>query len=132
MFALKLYFPNTVPNTGIFLTQGSNPGLLLCRQILHHLSHQGMESIKSKDHCCCSISKSCLTLCDPIDCSTPGSPVLHYLLKFAQIQVDSVDDAIKPSHPLLPPFSFALNLSQHQGLFQCSLHQVAKELELQL
>ena len=66
-----------------------------------------------------------------MDCSTPGSPVIHYLLKFAQIQVHLVDDAIKPSHPLLPPFSFALNLSQNQGLFQRSLHQVAKELQLQ-
>ena len=38
-------------------------------------------------HCCCSVTKSCLTLCDPMDCSTPGSTVLHYLLEFAQIHV---------------------------------------------
>ena len=38
-------------------------------------------------NCCCSVTKSCLTLCDPMDCSTPGSTVLHYLLKFAQIHV---------------------------------------------
>ena len=38
-------------------------------------------------YCCCSVTKSCLTLCDPMDCSTPGSTVLHYLLKFAQIHV---------------------------------------------
>ena len=52
-----------------------------------------------------------------MDCSTPGFPVLHYLPKFAQTHVHWVGDAIQPSHPLLPP-SPALNLSQHQGLFQ--------------
>ena len=69
-----------------------------------------------------------------MDCSTPGFPVLHYLLEFAQIHVHWVGDAIQPSHPLLPPFSPALNLSQHQSLFQwvSSSHQVAKVFELQL
>ena len=69
-----------------------------------------------------------------MDCSTPGFPVLHHLLEFAQTHVHRVDDAIQPSHPLSSPSPPALNLSQHQGLFQCdsSLHQVAKILELQL
>ena len=82
--------------------------------------------------CCCSAAKSCPTLCNPMNCSTPGSSVLHCLLEFAQIHVHWVGDAIQPSHPL--PHPFALNLSQHQGLFQWvgSLHQVAKVLELQL
>ena len=48
-------------------------------------------------HCCCSITKSCLTLCDPMDCSMPGFPVLHYLLDFAQTHVHWVSDAIQPS-----------------------------------
>ena len=52
-----------------------------------------------------------------MDCSTPGVPVLHYLLEFAQTHAHWVDDAIQPSCPLSPP-SPALNLSQHQGLFQ--------------
>ena len=39
---------------------------------------------------------------DPIDCSTPGSSVLHYLLEFAQIHVHWVGDTVQPSHPLLP------------------------------
>ena len=52
--------------------------------------------------CCCSMAKSCPTLCDPMDCSTPGSYVLHYLPEFAQIHVHWVGDAIQPSHPLLP------------------------------
>ena len=67
--------------------------------------------------CCCSGTKSCPTPCDPIDCSRPDFPVLHYLLEFAQTHVHWVCDAIQPSHPLSPS-SPALNLSQHQGLFQ--------------
>ena len=73
-----------------------------------------------------------ICLCDPKDCNTPGFPVLHYLPEFAQTHVHWVDDAIQPSHPLLPT-SPALNLSQNQGLFQWvgSSHQIAKVLELQ-
>ena len=67
---------------------------------------------------CCSVAKSCLTLCDPMDCSTPGFPVLHYLPEFVQTHVHQVGDAIQPSHPLSSPSPFAFNLSQHQGLFQ--------------
>ena len=83
--------------------------------------------------CCCSITKSCLTLCDPMDCSTPGFPVLHYLPEFAQNHVHWVSDAIQPTHPLSPPSPPALSLSQRH-LFQLvgCLHQVAKVLELQL
>ena len=68
--------------------------------------------------CYCSFAKSCLTLCDPMDCSMPGFPVLHHLPEFAQTQIHWVDDAIQPSHPLLSPSPPAFNLSQHQGLFQ--------------
>ena len=56
--------------------------------------------------CCCSVVKLCLTLCDPMDCSTPGFPVLHYLPEFAQPHVHWVSDAIQPSHSLLPPSLF--------------------------
>ena len=55
---------------------------------------------------CCSFAKSCPTLCDPMDCSTPGFPVLHYLPYFAQIHVHWVNDAMYPFHPLLPPSPF--------------------------
>ena len=55
--------------------------------------------------------------CDPMDCSTPGFPVLHYLLELAQTPVHWVSDAIQPSHPLPPLSPPALNLSQHHGLF---------------
>ena len=51
--------------------------------------------------CCCSVAKSCLTLCDPMDCGTPGFAVLHHLPEFAQTHVHWVSDAVQPSHPLL-------------------------------
>ena len=84
--------------------------------------------------CSCSVSKPCLTLCDLMDCSTPGFPVFHYLPVSVQTHVHRVGDANQPSHPLSPPSPPALNLSQHQGFFQWvgSLHQLAKVLELQL
>ena len=74
------------------------------------------------------------TLCNPMDCSTPGLPVHHQLPEFTQTHVHWVGDAIQPSHPLSSSSSPALNLSQHQGLFQwvSSSHQVAKVLEFQL
>ena len=68
--------------------------------------------------CCCSVAKSCLTLGDLMDCSTPGFPVLHSLPEFAQTRVHRIGDAIQPPHPLLPTSPPALNLSQHQSLFQ--------------
>ena len=85
-------------------------------------------------HFCCSVTQSCPTLCDTMDCSIPGFSVLHHLTEFAQIRVHWVSDAIQPSHPLSSPSPPAFNLSQHQGLFQwvSSSHQVAKVLELQL
>ena len=51
--------------------------------------------------CCCSVVQLCPTLCNPIDCSTPGFPVPHYLPEFAQVHVHWIGDAIQPSHPLL-------------------------------
>ena len=73
--------------------------------------------------CCCSVAKSYLTLCNPMDCSMPGFPVLHHLLEFAQTHVHWVGDAIQPSHPLWPPSPPALNLSQHQSPFWFGFHQ---------
>ena len=78
----------------------------------------------------CSVM-SCSTLCDPINCSIPGFPVLHCLPELAEIHFRWVSDAIQQSHPLSPASSPALSPSQHQGLFQWvgSWHQVAKVLE---
>ena len=80
-----------------------------------------------------SVTQSCPTRCDPMNHSTPGLPVHHQLPESTQTHVH-VGDAIQPSHPLSSPSPPALNLSQHQALFQwvSSLHQVAKVLEFQL
>ena len=80
-----------------------------------------------------SVTQLCPTLCNPMDCSTPGLSVHHQLLEFTQAHVHWVGDAIQLSHPLSSP-SPAFNLSQHQGLFKwvSSSHQVAKVLEFKL
>ena len=80
-----------------------------------------------------SVAQSCLTLCNPMDCSTSGFPVHHQLPEPTQTHVHHVGDAIQPSHPLSSPSPPTFDLSQHQGLFQwvSSWHQVAKVLEFQ-
>ena len=80
-----------------------------------------------------SVTQSCLTLCDPMNRSTPGLPVHHQLPEVTQTHVHQISDAIQPSHPLSSPSPPAPNPSQHQSLFQCvnSSHEVAKVLEFQ-
>ena len=75
-----------------------------------------------------SVTQSCPTLCDPMDCSMPGFPVHHQLPELAQTHVHRVRDAIQPSHPLSSPSPPAFNLSQCQGLLQgvSSSYQVVK------
>ena len=75
-----------------------------------------------------------LTLCDPMNRSTPGLPVPHQLPEFTQTHIHRVSDALQPSHPLSSPSPPAPNPSQHQSLFQWvnSSHEVAKVLEFQL
>ena len=63
-----------------------------------------------------SVAQSCPTLCDPMNCSTPGLPVHHQFPEFTQTHVHRVGDAIQPSHPLSSPSPPAPNPSQHQGL----------------
>ena len=93
-----------------------------------------MTNNPTSGHIPSSVDESCPTLCNPIDCSTPGLPVYHQLPEFTQTHVHWVGDAIQPSHPLSSPSPPALTLSQHQGLFKWvnSSHQVAKVLEFQL
>ena len=81
---------------------------------------------------CCSVVKSCLTLCHPMDCSTPGFPGLHHLLEFAQIHIHWVNDAVSNHLILCHPLLHLPSIFQHQGLFQqvSYLHLVAKVLEL--
>ena len=67
-----------------------------------------------------SVPQSYPTLCNPMECSTPGLPVHHQLPESTQTHVHRVSDAIQPSHPLSSPSPPALNLSQHQGLLKWS------------
>jgi len=81
-----------------------------------------------------SVTQSCPTLCDPMNCSTPGLPVHQQLPEFTQTHIHPVGDAIQPSHPLSSPFPPSLSSFQHQSLSQWvnSSHEVAKVLEFQL
>ena len=65
-----------------------------------------------------SVTQSCPTRCDTMDCSTPGLPAHHQLPELTQTHVHRVSDAIQPSHPLSSPSPPAFNLSQHQGFFK--------------
>ena len=87
--------------------------LYTCVEFYHYREISSMDSHQFR-----SVTQSCPTLCDPMDCSTPGLPVHHQLLELAQTPVHLVGDAIQPSHPLSSPSPPAFNLSQHQGLFQ--------------
>ena len=89
--------------------------------------------LKNIIHCCCLVAQSCVTLCDPMDCSTWCFLVLHYLLEFIQTHIHWSMDANQPSHPLSSPSPPTLNLFQHQGLFPwvSSSNQAAKEFQLQ-
>ena len=80
------------------------------RQVLYDICLLSQES-----HSCCSVAQSCPTLCDLMECSMPGFPVLHHLLELAQTHVRWVSDALQPSHPLSSPCSPAFSLSQHQS-----------------
>ena len=111
---------------GIFPTHRSNPGLLHCRWILQHLRDQrspyNREDVPlyrlTVSVQFSSVTQSCLTLCDPMNHSTPGLPVHHQLPEFTQTHIHRVSDAIQPSHPLSSPSPPALNPSQHHSLFQ--------------
>ena len=99
-------------------------------RLLYCLSHQGLWEVPPSS----PVAQSCPTLCNPLDCSTPGFPVLHQLPELTQIHVHRVTNAIQPPHPLSSSSPPAFNLSQHQGHFKwvSSSHQVAKVLEFQL
>ena len=81
-----------------------------------------------------SVTQSCPTLCDPMDCSMPGLPVHHQLPEFTQTHVHWVGDAIQPSHPLSSPSPPTFNLSQHEAVFKwvSYTHQGGNVLEFQL
>ena len=102
--------------------------------IYSHQSHMGFWQMCDGFN---SVTQSCPTLCDPMNCSTSGLPVHHQLPEFTQTHIHWVGDATQTSHSLSslsPPSIWVFNLSQHTGLFKLatSLHQVAKVLEFQL
>ena len=68
-----------------------------------------------------SVTQSCLTLCDPMNCSMPGLPVHQQLPEFTQTHIHWVSDAIQPSHPLSSPSPPAPNPSQHQSFSMSQL-----------
>ena len=86
-------------------------------------------------HLCCSVTQSYPTLCDPMDCSTPGFSVLHYPLEFTQTHFHWVSAAIQPSHPLSPTFLLLPSIFPIIKVFSnvvSSSHQVVKVLQLLL
>ena len=101
--------------------ESSNPGIKLTSLMSSALADVFFTTSatwKASDIQFSSVAQSCLTLCDPMDCSMPGLPVHHQLPEFTQTHVHLVGDAIQPSHPLSATSSPTFNLSQHQGLFQ--------------
>ena len=107
-----------------FFTKCKNCGCLLCKSCAQYflstvwiprwdlriLSENSSRIIQFS-----SVTQSCPTLCDPMNCSMPGLPVHHQLSEFTQTLVHRVSDAIQPSHPLSSPFPLAPNPSQHQS-----------------
>ena len=83
--------------------------------------------------CCCSVTQSCPTLCEPWTAAFQAFFVPHHLPEFAQVHVHCIGDAIQPYHSLMPSSPSALSLSQHQELFQWVIwsHQMTEILELQ-
>ena len=99
-----------IPGLGRFPGEGNG----------YPLQYSGLENSRDCNSidCIISVTQSCPTLCDPMDCSVPGFPVHHQLPELDQTHVLRVSDAIQPSHPLLFPSPTAFNLSKHWGLFQ--------------
>ena len=94
-----------------------------CRRVLLLQRHILIQTVDLGELLDCwvqfsSVTQSCPTLCDPMNCSTPGLPVHHQLPEFTQTHVHRVSHAIQPSHPLSNPSPPAPNPSQHQNLFQ--------------
>ena len=90
----------------------SDPPVLIKRPSRVNLTdkfHRGRGCGGGAFYCCCLVTQSCLTFCDPVDCSTPGLSVPHHLPKLPKF----IGDAIQPSHPLRPSSPSALSLSQH-------------------
>ena len=132
MMAIGLWYsdcPQPTPSfEGLFTDRGAM--LSWC----HMTSSPAFHNLSNFFFLFSSVAQLCLTLCNPMDCTTPAFLVHHQLLELAQTHVHRVSDDIQPFHPVSSPSPPAFNLPQHQSLFKwvSSLHQVAKVLELQL
>ena len=142
--ATMYYFTCPVLNKKLQNFQ-ENPPKKVCKEIymaMHEGKKQSIRSFawrspyitcKKKDYSVhfSSVAQSRPTLCNHMNCSTPGLPVHHQLPEATQTHVHWVGDAIQAFHPLSSPSPPALNLSQRHGLFEwvSSSHQVAKVLE---
>ena len=115
--------------------RGIKPRLRQCRWILYQLNHtvKGQKKQPRLFSSVSSVAQSCPTLCDPMDCSTPGLLAYHKLPEFTQAHVHWVSDAIQLSHPLPSPSPLP-SIFPSISLFKwfSSSHQVAKVLEFQL
>ena len=121
-----------ITNLPVTIPPFPSPCIDLSVLCLNHID--SLKIVKATSVQFSSVAQSCLTLCDPMNRSTPGLPVHHQLPEFTQIHVHRVSDAIQPCHPLSSPSPPAPNLSQHPGLFQWvnSSHEMAKVLEFHL
>ena len=133
MHTIQIYF-----STKVLITTTQPEGCLMIPRIPGPTDNMPLVSpgglVQDDDYSVSSVTQSCLTLCDPMNRSTPGLPVHHHLPEFTQTHVHRVCDAIQPSHPGSSPSPPAPNPSQHQSLLQWvkSSHEVAKVLEFQL
>ena len=142
-FKRKLYITTTNANPVSFVTGRNNhkkrENILLNSTPMKIMSLRFALQVKNQNYLMIddsgiqfsSVTQSCLTLCDPMNYSTPGLSVHHQLPEFTQTHVHWVGDAIQPSHPLSSPSPPAPNPSQHQSLFQRvnSSHEVGKVLK---
>ena len=104
--------------------KSKSEGIYVYIELIHFAVQQ-----KLTHHCKATVQFSsvtwcCLTLCEPMDCSTPGLPVHHQLLELTQTHVHWVCDAIQPSHPLSSPSPPTFNFSQHHSLFKESVLRI--------
>ena len=132
--ALLKYFTGNLKKEALFISSLPVSLKVASGALCHHVRNLPVSNPNISSVQFSSVAQSCLTLCNPMNHSTPGLTVHHQLPEFTQTHIHRVSDAIQPSHPLASSSPPAANPSQHQSLFQWvnSSHEVAKVLEFQL